>query len=186
MTQFARPSGDITVTGFTGTPVNTSGNRYQNIDESTASDTDYNYGANGGANTYEASLSSITDPSTSSNHVVRVRLAKTNNGTVSGTGNSVTGTVGLYQGATLIATVVNAATLTGAWVQTNYTLSGAEADSITDYTDLRISFTDSSNGGNPGNRRAGAISWAVLEVPDAPTVISASFTADAVLKKTAS
>ena len=159
MAQFARPDSNITQTGFT--------NGFSAIDESVASDADFAYGANGGANTLEVGLSNVTDPASSTGHIVRYRLAKVNNGALNNTGNAVTVDVGLYQGATLIHAATGIS-VSSTWTAGSFTLSAAEANAITDYTDLRIRVTDSSNGGSPSGRRAGAISWAELEVPDAP------------------
>lgn len=161
MAQFGRPSSNITQTGFTG--------GFADIDETTASDADFAFGANGGGNTLEVGLSAVTDPASSTGHIVRYRLAKVNNGSPNSSGNAVTCDVGLYQGATLVhadtGISVGVTFVTG-----SFTLTSTEADSITDYTDLRIRVTDSVNGGSPSGRRAGAISWAELEVPDAPAV----------------
>lgn len=168
MAQFGRPDGDITVASFTGVLVDSAGNRYQNIDESSASDIDYNYGANNTAATYECSLSNVTDPVSSSGHIFRYRIAKTNAGVADGGGNAVTVTASLYQGTTLIA-ADSAQTATGTWTQYSLTLTGTQADSITNYTDLRLRFVTSASGGSPANRRGGAVSWGELEVPDAPT-----------------
>ena len=159
MAQFARPSSNITQTSFTG--------GYTAIDESSASDADFAYGANNTAAVLEVGLSSVEDPESSSGHTFRYRLAKTNNGTVDGGGNAVTVTVGLYQGTTLIAEDT-AKTVTGTWTAYSLTLNGTQADSITNYADLRLRFTTSASGGSAANRRGGAVSWAELEAPDAP------------------
>lgn len=158
MAQFARPDSNVTQTSFT--------NGFAAIDEATASDADFAYGANNTAAELEVGLSNVTDPASSSGHVFRYRIAKTNAGTVDGGGNAVTVTVRLMQGTTQIATDT-AKTADGTWTQYAYTLSAAEADAITDYTDLRLEFVTSASGGSPANRRGGAVSWAELEVPDA-------------------
>ena len=159
MAQFLRPDGNVTQSGFTG--------GFAEIDEASASDSDFAYGANNTAATLEVSLSNATDPVSSSNHVVRYRVAKTNNGTVDGGGNAVTVTAHLYQGTTLIASDT-ARTATGTWTAYSFTLTGTQADAITDYNDLRLRFTTTASGGGPSVRRGGAVSWAELEVPDAP------------------
>lgn len=161
MTQFARPTSDVTDSGITP-----SSNAFQNIDEATADDTDFAYGANGGGNTLEVALGSIGAPGAGT-VTARVRLAKVNAGALSSSGNAVTVTVGLYEGATLRATIASAVSVGGSWAQTNYNLTSIEKSSITDWTNLRLRFTDSTNGGSPSGRRGGAISWAVIEAPDA-------------------
>src|SRR3990170_7358280 len=158
MAQLARPDGDITNTGNGG---------FADIDETTPSDSDFWWGDNNQADELEVSLSNVTDPVSSSGHTFRYRIAKTNAGAVDGGGNAVTVTARLMQGTTQRATDT-AKTATGDWTQYAYTLSGAEADAITDYADLRLEFVTSASGGSPANRRGGAVSWAELEVPNVP------------------
>lgn len=158
MAQFGRPDSNVTQTSFTG--------GFAEIDEATASDVDFAYGANNTAAELEIGLSDVTDPVSSMGHVFRYRIAKTNAGTVDGGGNAVTVTARLMQGLTQIATDT-AKTANGTWTQYAYTLSAAEADAITDYPDLRLEFLTSASGGSPAARRGGAVSWAELETPDA-------------------
>lgn len=171
MAQFARPISDYNFpASFTGTPVNSAGNRYQNIDEVTPSNTDYNYCDNnpGGSDVASHNLSSVTDPESSSGHIVRYRYVRTNAGTPSGTGTSVNLTVVLYQDVTVIAQKVISGITSGTWISDSFTLTDTEANSITDYSLLRIQFNPSGGGGSPANRRGVGYSWAELEVPDAP------------------
>lgn len=158
MAQFARPDSNVTQTSFTG--------GFADIDESVASDADFAYGANNTAAELEVGLSNVTDPLSSSGHIVRYRIAQTNAGVVDGTGNAVTVTMRVMQGTTQIATDT-AKTATGTWTEYSYTLSAAEADAITDYTDLRLEFVTSASGGSPANRRGAGVSWAELEIPTA-------------------
>ena len=157
MPQFARPDSNVTQTSFTG--------GFVEIDEAVASDADFAYGANNIAAELEVGLSNVTDPAVGTGHIFRYRIAKTDNGTVTGTGNAVTVTARLLQGATEIAADI-AQTTTGTWTQYEFTLSEAQANNITDYTDLRLEFVTSVSGGPA--RRGGAVSWAELEVPVAP------------------
>lgn len=167
MAQFLRPNGDITVNAFTGTPINTAGNRYQNIDEAAASDTDFNWGANNTAAIYECALQAGSDPNLSTGHVIRFRLAKTNNGFADGAGSVVKVTYSLLQGGLVIKdNIGNELVVTGTWTQHEFALSGVEADAITNYADLRLRFVTSASGGSPANRRGGAVSWAEMELPD--------------------
>src|SRR3990172_2350876 len=159
MAQFARPDSNVTQTSFTG--------GFAEIDEAIASDADFAHGANNTAAELEVGLSNVTDPASSVGHIFRYRVAKTNAGAVDGGGNAVTVTARLMQGTTQRATDT-AKTATGTWTQYAYTLSGAEADAITDYADLRLEFVTSASGGSPANRRGGAVSWAELEVPNVP------------------
>lgn len=153
--QFLRPSSDVTNTGTGG---------FGSIDETTASDADFWYGDNNVAETLEVHLTDPADPQASTGHVIRYRVAKTNAGTLDGGGNAVTVTASLYQGTTLIV-ADSAKTVTGTWTTYSLTLSGAQADAITDYSDLRLRFVTSASGGSPANRRGGAVSWAEMEIP---------------------
>jgi hypothetical protein len=157
--QYARPASDITST-------NVASGTYADIDEETPSDADYLYGTNNTAVTYETKLSSVTDPSSNTGHTISYRIAKTKVGTVDAAGSVTTVTAYLYQGSTLIATD-DTKTL-GDWTTiSDFTLSSAEADAITDYTDLRIRFYSPASGGAVANRRSVGLSWAQLEVPEA-------------------
>lgn len=171
MAQFARPDSDVTNTGTNG---------FGAIDEITPSDADFWWGDNNTAEELEVGLSNVTDPTISSGHIFRYRIAKTNAGTVDGTGNAVTVTARLMQGTTEIA-ADTAKTADGTWTEYSLTLTGGQTDAITDYTDLRLEFVTSASGGSPANRRGGAVSWAELEVPDASTTVSPDVIALAVV-----
>lgn len=159
MAQFARPDSDVTNTAFTG--------GFADIDEITASDADRAFSTDGSDCELEVGLSNVSDPSTDTGHIFRYRVAKTDDGVPSGTGNAKTLIARLMQGTTAIATDTER-TLTGSYTTYSRTLSSGEAAAITDYTDLRLEFTSLGGGGNPTNRRGAAVSWAELEVPDAP------------------
>lgn len=138
MAQFARPSADTVRTAWTDQASGTT-NIYTTIDESSPSDADYiKTSAPPGANEFETLLTSVTDPVSSSNHVMRWRRRKQ---PASGS-NDVTITVRLLQNTTQI-TSQSDATIPGSFTDTSYTLSGAEADAISDYTNLRLEFVAS-------------------------------------------
>lgn len=159
MAQFLRPDSDVTQTSFTG--------GFAEIDEATASDADFAYGANNTAAVLEVGLSDpAATPDAAGTSTVRYRIAKVNSGTLSGTGNAVTITTAVYQGGTLIQTDT-AKTATGTWTAYSFTFTH---ESITDWTDIRLRFTTSASGGSPSNRRGGAVSWAEIEAPDAAPV----------------
>jgi len=110
------------------------------IDESTASDTDYiRSNVAPSTSSCRVKLASGGDPASSSGHKINWRTGKQGTRTLNMT-------VKLYQGGgnslgagTLIATFNR----NGVGALTTYTetLSGGEADSITDYTDLYLEFT---------------------------------------------
>lgn len=138
MAQFARPSADTVRTGWTDQAGGTT-NIYTGIDEASASDTDYIKTATPpGTNEFETLLTSVTDPLASTGHIMRWRRRKQ---PASGS-NDVTITVRLLQGTTQI-TSQSDATIPGSFTDTSYTLSAGEADSITNYSDLRLEFVAS-------------------------------------------
>lgn len=153
--QYARPSSDIGSDITWTTESSGTTNIYTSIDEETASDTDYIYSQANKTGYYETGLSSVTDPASSTGHTVRWRSKD------SSTKKTLSATMGLYQGTTLIASQSQA--ISDTITTYTYTLTGTEADSITDYTDLRIRFTITSNGGG-GNEME--VYWAELEVPN--------------------
>lgn len=142
MAQFGRPSTDTyNSDGWTEDDA-TSVNMYLEIDETAFDDADYVQSALAPtADAYVTKLTTLEDPVSSASHVIRWRRRK------SATGGAVVDlTVQLRQGyvnestlGTLIATVADA-TLPDAFASTSYTLSGAEADSITNYADLYLRF----------------------------------------------
>lgn len=122
--QYARPTSDVT----TGAWVSSlGGSLAAAIDEAIADDADYigtTYGS-----TCEVGLGSLADPGVSSGHKVRYRIAADAGAIV----------VRLRQGTTTIASWTHdpAPTSLSTFEQT---LSGAEADSITDYSALKLQF----------------------------------------------
>lgn len=163
MAQFARPDSIITANSWTGAATA--------IDESTPSDADFIFSPNNPNSSVEIGLSNVTDPQSSTGHTLRVRLTQ---GDADGSTPDAGGTatqygIALYQGITLIAqTTAVGTTSPTTWTTISTTLSGAQADAITDYTDLRVQVNATGGAGNPANRRNVAVSWVELEVPDAP------------------
>jgi outer membrane murein-binding lipoprotein Lpp len=104
-------------------------------------------------NAFEVKLSAVTDPLSSSGHIIRVRT-KDN--------IPITLTIELYQGATLIAGGFNTTPQLSLATDV-FTLSSAQADLITNYADLRIRVT----GGDTNNTGFADGSWIEFEVPDA-------------------
>jgi hypothetical protein len=132
--QCARPDADITDGSWTN-EADSNVNLFASIDELVANDTDYIKSAElttGQTDTTVIRLSDLADPGLAVHHRLRCRFKKT------GT-NTMNLTVGIYQGATEIKSYVynNVST---SYVDVDETLSEAEADEITDYTDLRVKF----------------------------------------------
>jgi hypothetical protein len=158
MAQFGRPSSDIT-TDWTTTPL------WSKLDEVSPDDGDFITGT-GTAKTFEVALSSVTDPQSSTGHVVRIRAKATGSGAA-----ERLNTWGLYQGVTAIATQ-NASITRDSFNEYSITLSGAQADAITDYTDLRIRGLTSQ-----GASETIDVSWVEFECPDATVTTDKTQTA---------
>lgn len=141
MAQFARPDADtFNGHGWTEDDGDTT-NMFQEVDESSPSDTDFvRSPATPTADVVVFRLSDVVDPVSSSNHVMRVRYSADQDSqeTIDFTFQLRQGYVDEgTQGTLIVAKAVNGITST-AWVTDSTTLSGAEADAITDYTDLFI------------------------------------------------
>jgi hypothetical protein len=143
MPQFARPSADTNNPGAYTTQTGGSTNLYQTIDEVTADDADYIQSPTSPSSAvYVTKLSSITDPTSSAGHVMRMRTSVSLDNQ-----ENITITQELRQGyasegsqGTLIASQSRASITSTTWTSSTYTLSGAEADAITDYTALYYRF----------------------------------------------
>lgn len=96
------------------------------IDETSYDDADYIATQTSAVCTM--TLGPVTDPVSSGGHVIKFRAKSPNSNTL---------TVTLKQGGTTIKTSTTAA-LTSSFADYTMTLTGAEADSITDYTALSI------------------------------------------------
>jgi hypothetical protein len=135
MAQFARPDGDVSVGAWTTNAGGTT-NLFQTIDEASAGDADFvRSELSPSSSAYECSLSDIEDPQSSAGHVVRYRYAKDAAG-----GQTVDLTVQLRQGTSTVIASATHTNISETVTAGSFTLSGAEADAITDYTDLRLRF----------------------------------------------
>lgn len=105
------------------------------VDEDQPDDSDYDFSALSPAvaDVFEVKLGALTDPASSSGHSVSYRIGKDVTG-----GDRIDMTVRLMQGATQIAAWTHSSVSS----VTTYTqpLTAAQADAITDYTDLRLRF----------------------------------------------
>jgi hypothetical protein len=129
MAQFARPDSDVALNGW-------SDPSWSVIDESAVDDGDFTQSALAPSNaTLQVGLSDVEDPQSSSGHIVRYRYQKDAAG-----GAQINLTVALMQGGTSIASWSHTDIANG-WVTQAQTLSGAQADSITNYANLRLHFT---------------------------------------------
>ncbi len=157
MAQFLRPESVKTQGNWTGT--------HTAIDEATFSDADFSYSQNKPSGDYlEVNLGSGDTPDPGA-QTIRARAAKVNNGVLDSGGSAVNVTVGLYQGATLIASFAISA-LGSTFASGSHILTTGEKNLITDYSALSLRFTPDGGAGGPSARRGSAISWAEFEVPD--------------------
>jgi hypothetical protein len=106
---------------------------------------------------------SLTDPSSSSGHILRIRSRKD-----VAAGIQYDSSTRLYEGATCATEIVRNTALvdmSATWATGTYTLSAGEANSITDYTNLCAFVNLIPVGG--GASRVGQTSAAEVEVPSA-------------------
>ena len=156
MTQYGRPDSDIVVNGW----LPSSGSLlYPMLDEAVPADTDYIQRRTSSNDTCTIGLSNVTDPETGSGHTVRIR-ARRDNGTIDYTLN-----IELLQESTVIASWIE--TFPDSWTTFTNTLTESQANSITDYTALRLRPTVTNTSGF-GTAYA-QISWAEFECPDLAT-----------------
>ena len=159
MTQYARPASDITVGSWTdeGT-VDNDGNLYTSLDEVTRDDdSSYIQGTNG-AGSSEVKLSTVTDPVSSTGHILHVWFRSIG----SGAGEKMD--FYLYCATTLIVQSINQTNRSDTYADIAVTLTTDEADAITDYSDLRIRMDEDTIGTGEYVR----ITQCYIEVPDAP------------------
>lgn len=148
MAQFLRPDADdYNGDGWT---YSTGASLFECVNESSYDDGDYIDSPSGSPNYCELGLSSVTDPESSSDHVIRVRAKRLAGG--------ATGTAVLYEGATPRATLT--LSLGTSYATAEYTLSSGEADSIGNYANLSIRLNQGAN------NKAISVSWVEFEVPD--------------------
>jgi len=143
MPQFGRPSADTNNPGSFTDQAGGSTNLYTTIDEATADDNDYIRSPASPANAvYVTKLSDLVDPLSSTGHIMRMRTS-----TDLDAQESIDFTQQLRQDyvseasqGTLIASQSRTGVTSTTWTNSVYTLAGAEADAITDYTKLFFRF----------------------------------------------
>ncbi len=156
MAQFGYPTSDITRGAWTDQGGGAT--HWGNLDEVSYSDTDFIQLNNQTANVCEVGLNTLSDPNVNTGHIVHLRVRKTGSGTISLT-------VALIENTTSRAS--RSVTLTTSFADVSFALTGTEADTITDYTNLRIRFT----GTCAASGRFIAVSWANLETPSLAYVL---------------
>lgn len=172
MVQYARPDSDITKGNWDDPNGNNNDVLFDDIDEVVASDADYIESPdNPSAEVCEVGLSDVDDPLGNTDHFVRIRYQAPESG--GGGPADIDFTIALMEGAVERASWIEQPNPPSVWATVEKTLSSGEADSITDYTDLRLRFTANKTGGARTTNID--VSWAELEVPlpagEAPTFI---------------
>jgi hypothetical protein len=131
--QFGRPASDIALGNFVPTP-SSPATGWDKLDEVSPSDADYvSSPSSPSAEAYEFKFSSLVDPVSSANHDINYRLRKD-----VAAGAQINATVELREGVSTLIKQWTHNDLSNTWTTFNQTLSALEADSITDYTDLRL------------------------------------------------
>lgn len=147
MPQFARPIADAANPGGWTDQAGGSVNLYTTIDEVTPDDTDYIQSpASPSSAVYVCKLSALTNPGTTSNHIIRMRTSASldNQQSITITQELRQGYVSEANPGTLIASQTRSGITSTAWVTSEYTLTAAEAGAITDYTNLYFRFIASA------------------------------------------
>ncbi len=182
MAQFLRPDADQATGAWASTPL------WSKVEEGVASDdgTLITLASGNASNFADLRLDNATDPAVSTGHILRADWDK-----VSGT-RTLNGKLELWQGVPGTGSLVATLTTIDPTADTDYqvSLTGTEADNITDYTDLylRVYYTY-TGGGAPSDFAVDAVE---LEIPDAGTThqedgvdgvdISDTGTADLIVK----
>jgi hypothetical protein len=142
MPQFARPSADTTIGTFTDDGGGTT-NIFQAIDETSANDSDYIRSVTSPSSAvYVCALTSVSDPALSTGHIMRMRTSvdQASQETIDFTQQLRQGYTNEGSQGTLIASQSRNGVTSTSWTDSSYTLSGAEADAITNYSSLYYRF----------------------------------------------
>jgi hypothetical protein len=161
MAQYGVPNGDVSASGWNGNPGG--GNLWDKINDGinggTPDDSTYINNATD-TNTCEINLESLSDPD-SGDHILRVRARSNEN-------SSTTVTIYLFQSGP--SSVITSSGLTcpapdffppGPIAEGTILLTAGEVSNITDYSDLRVGF--SQNGSFGGSQ----VTEVEFEIPDA-------------------
>jgi hypothetical protein len=160
--KFGRPSSLIAAgTDLWKDEVGGSTNIYNSIDEVSSSDADYIVSqTNPGGSDIIFGLNQVTDPQSSSGHVIRFRYSKDAS---AGKQIDMTLQIGDSTTADCLSPGPTFTDVSSTWTEYSYTLSASEADCITDYSTLQVKVSATGVGG--GQARAGRTSWLEFEVP---------------------
>lgn len=163
MAQILVPTTDSGASGLLNESASSS-NLFQSVDEgATPNNSDYYGSTSPTPGQVDHQLTAGSDPAVSTGHVIHLRAMDTG-----GVGSNVT--IYLYQGnpgsgGSLLKSWVGFSGKIGTPTDSSYTLSGGEADSITNYADLW--FRVEIGGTGKGGAGSGRVHNVYLEVPDA-------------------
>jgi hypothetical protein len=144
---FGRPASDV-ITGWSGTATP----HWDKLDETVIDDSDsIRTGFAAGAETEEIKLSPVAVPPSRTGHILRVRAATEN--------SANTLSYELRQGTTVIASTAHSLPRLSNKSTDNFTLTTAQANAITDYSDLRVRLTANTQSGRTH------LYWIEFEVP---------------------
>jgi hypothetical protein len=158
MVQQALPISDNTVTNYAEGSGDGDGNAFDEL--SVLTDTDFWTTTNELTNNLIMNLTSLTDPESSSNHIMRSRTRKNAAG-----GRQIDSRHRLLESGTQRATYTVIAIDQNFTTRTD-TITGGEADSITNYGNLEFDVQLLEFGG--GSPRTGDCAWQEFETPNAP------------------
>ncbi len=165
MAQFVRPISDVDGGSWASSPF------WSDIDEDIGGGGDDSVvtsdAVGNNVNTSDLDLegtdTGIADPGVNTGHILRVLWE-------SSLVRDMTGHFELWQGVPDVGTLIAEATVelvNTTEVETAYTLTGTEADNITDYNDLHFALWGRGTGGGPA--RSLVVDAIELELPDDPT-----------------
>ncbi len=159
MVQYVRPDNDDAI-GVWRDDGGGSTNIFQAIDEPSPDTNDWIESDNTPvqSETCDIGGSTVTDPVTDENHILRWLFNKSNTG-----GRTIEVWLELRQGATVITTR-NFMLVSNFFMDDIYTLTPTEADSITDYSDLNFRWYAERTG--TGAARRLQVFWAEFRVPN--------------------
>lgn len=173
MAQYSLPNGNSSSGTWTEGVGDADGDYFDELDEGFGAGRGTGSGPDGSSTFWKSAnnpnpdalkvtMSTVTDPVSSSGHIARYEHGKNGTG-----GVQIDNTLNLLEGASTRAThtYTNVTTFTS----DSDTLTSGEADSITDYSNLLMEISSQIVGG--GAARRGGISAFELEVPDASTAV---------------
>lgn len=162
MAQYGVPISDITKVNWLEVTGDGDGDAFDELDEGidsgTPDDTTTEWrSASGNLTPITCRVTSLTDPSSSSSHIYKVRCRKDISG-----GQQIDLDTYLYQNGTQITTD-NYTNVDNVYTTRGDTLTSTEADNITDYTVLECSLLSTQVGG--GQTRRGRVTAMEFECP---------------------